>query len=187
MPKSKPKKKIIVRKEETDTTQLSDSENTISTDSFIKDTDYTSETYNTYKKRERFITLAESDYKTPKNGTRQDNLTSDEILGKIKEYVPLKTMEEKKVLKNLQPFKTWIKYINTETGKFRNGGLLMKVVYPDYIMLINSISKITWSVQLENNIIFVKHPKIIQKEKQIEEIKDELYNLYIKGELKRIE
>lgn len=181
-----PKKRLIIKKENTATTATTETDTDTETESYVKDTDYVSEMQYIPNKVDRFITLGESDYVKPKNGTKQDNLTSDEILGKLKEYVPLKTMEEKKVLTTLQPFRTWIKYINKETGKFRNGGLLMKVVYPDYIMLINSISKITWSVQLIDNIIFVKHPKIIEKEKQIEEIKDELYELYINGKLKKV-
>lgn len=186
-------KKLIIKKEDTITTNILSDTDT-DTGSYIKDTEYTGAesdvedteyTDDTCVKKP-FITLVESDYITPVNGTLQDNLTSEEILNKLQEYIPLKTMEEKKVLKTMKPFKTWIKYINIKTGKFRNGGLLMKVAYPDYIMLVNLVSKITWSVQLKDNIIFVKHPKIAEREKQINEIKNELYELYIQGELKRI-
>lgn len=178
-----PKKKIIIKKEN-NTTDITTDDST--TDSFVKDSDYTSDVVNEYIKGDRFLTLLESNYNIPKNGTIQDNLTSEQILDKLKNYVPLKTLREKEVLTTLQPFKTWIKYINKDSGKFRNGGLLMKVVYPDYIMLINSVSKLTWSVQLKDNIIFVKHPKIIEKEKEQEIIKEELYQLYLEGKLKRI-
>ena len=96
-------------------------------------------------------------------------------------------MKEKQLLTQLPNFKTWIRYYNTDTKQFRTGGLLMKVSFPDYIMLVNTAKNITWSVQLKNNIIYVPDPKIAtQKEKENDKetaIKEKLFNLYKSGKL----
>lgn len=171
-------------------------------DSSSSDTDYTSEytsditdddsyTDNTDQSDKIvFNSITRTNYKKSSQGSRQDNLTKDEIKDKLKGYIPLRTMQEKKILTKLPYFKTWIKYINENTKQFRTGGLLMKVVYPDYIMLANTNQNLTWSVQLKDNIIFIKDPKEQQKEgeqqKKEDQIKDKLYEMYKKGELKTI-
>lgn len=131
--------------------------------------------------------LNSTGYKKPSGGSRQDNFSRDEILKRLENYIPLKTMKEKQLLTQLPNFKTWVRYYNTETKQFRTGGLLMKVVYPEYIMLVNTAKNITWSVQLKNNIIYVQDPKITkQKEKENDKevaIKDKLFDLYKRGKL----
>ena len=126
-------------------------------------------------------------YKKPSSGSRQDNFTRDEVLKRLENYIPLKTMKEKELLTQLPNFKSWVRYYNTETKQFRTGGLLMKVAYPDYIMLVNTAKNITWSVQLKNNIIYIQDPKIAkQKEKEQskeEAIKEKLFDLYKNGKL----
>jgi hypothetical protein len=123
----------------------------------------------------KYSNLNSTGYKKPKSGSRQDNFNRDEIL------------KEKQLLTQLPNFKTWIRYYNTETKQFRTGGLLMKVSFPDYIMLVNTAKNITWSVQLKNNIIYVPDPKIAkQKEKENDKetaIKEKLFNLYKSGKL----
>jgi hypothetical protein len=144
--------------------------------------------------RTEYTSIVNSSYKKSRNGSVQDNLTRDDIINRLDNYMPLKTIHEKKILTRLPYFKTWIKYFNTKTRQFRVGGLLMKVEYPDYIMLVNTAKKITWSVQLKDNIIYIPEDvelKDINKlEKQNEkkkenEIKNRLFELYKKGELSR--
>jgi hypothetical protein len=127
-----------------------------------------------------------SNYIRPKTGTIQDHLTKKEIKQKLEGYIRLKDLS---VLKNMPPFKTWIKYINKQTHKFRTGGLLMKVVYPKYIVLVNpNMDNFSWSVQLDDNYFFIKDPeeqeRIQKSVEKKEKVKDKLYELYKGGNLK---
>lgn len=159
---------------------------------------------NTENRELVYKSIVDSNYKKSRHGSKQDKLTLDEIKEKLKGYVSLKSIQDKKVLTVLPMFKTWVRYYNTVTQQFRTGGLLMKVEYPDYIMLVNTANNISWSVQLKDNIIYIPHPNILkdklddqkerrekrnmekkeerEKEKQI---KDKLYEMYQKGELKK--
>jgi hypothetical protein len=174
------------------------------TDYITSNTDYTyDETLSSmtadvqYGEKQRFQSIVSANYKKPSSGTVQDNMTRNDIKQKLEGYIPLRTMNEKKLLTKLPHFKTWIKYINEDTRQFRTGGLLMKVEYPDYIMLVNTSNNLTWSVQLKNNIIFIRDPRLqVQEKKAIlkekekvqevtkEEIKDKLYELYKMGKLR---
>jgi hypothetical protein len=139
----------------------------------------------------KFQRISDSKYKKPSSGSKQENMDIDDIKKKLQGYIKLKTMADKKMLTTVPPFKTWVRYINNETKQFRTGGLLMKVNYPDYIMLVNTAKNITWSVQLSDNTIFIQDPKGMEdrreKEKQKREkeetIKDKLYEMYKNGEL----
>lgn len=174
-------KKIIIKKQYTDYT----------TDNA---TEQESETTYQDGGRVEYTSIANSSYKKSRHGSVQDNLTRDDIINRLDNYIPLQTMHEKKILTRLPYFKTWIKYFNTNTRQFRVGGLLMKVEYPDYIMLVNTAKKITWSVQLKDNIIYIpedaelkdvrKLEKLNEKKKE-NEIKNRLFELYKKGELSR--
>ena len=73
-----------------------------------------------------------------------------------------------------------IKYI-TNDGLFRTGGILTKNGYPDYIVLLNPYKKISWSVNLKTNNIFMEDIRQKQKEKAE---KDNLYKLYKAGMLR---
>jgi hypothetical protein len=156
----------------------------------------------------KFTSIVTSTYKKPKKGTIQENYRKEDIIKHLNGFIPLKTMEEKKILTQLPIFKTWIKYINIDTKQFRIGGFLMKVQYPDYIMLANTRTNVTWSVQLHNTIIYIRDPRLKEQETTIDEtgeyydtdtyytdtytetqttnndvdiIKDKLYKLYLKG------
>ena len=120
--------------------------------------------------------------------------TKEEVRKKIENHIALKTMNDKKRLMDLTPFKTWIKYYNTTTNQFKVGGLLMKVAYPDYITLMSTYTKVVWSVQLRDNIIFIPNETHIKqleikKEKQRKEkskeekMKEKLFELYKSGKL----
>ena len=73
-----------------------------------------------------------------------------------------------------------IKYISNE-GLFRTGGILIKNGYPDYIVLLNGYKKLTWSVNLRKNNIFMEDLRVKEK---IKKEKDNLYKLYEAGLLK---
>lgn len=131
----------------------------------------------------KFVKITDSNYKRPKTGTTQDNFTKADILKKLEGFVPLRTMEEKKILTQLPTFKTWIRYINANTKQFRTGGLLMKVSYPDYITLLNPGKQLTWSVQIKDNIIYIKDPKESIAKKEETELKERLFEMYANGQL----
>lgn len=177
------KKKIIINKQHTDYTSTENYTETESTLPTVQEGGSI-----------KYKSLVDSTYRKSRNGSVQDNLTREDIITRLDNYIPLQTMHEKKILTRLPYFKTWIKYFNTKTRQFRIGGLLMKVEYPDYIMLVNTAKKITWSVQLKDNIIYIPEDvelkDINQIEKQNEkkkekEIKDKLFKMYKNGELSR--
>lgn len=150
-----------------------------------------------------YESIVNSNYINPKDGTKQQNMSKEDIKEKLSGF---RTLNEKnyKYLLTLPIFKTWIRYYNPKTKQFRIGGLLMKVD-PElrFIMLVNTGLKKSWSVQLKDNIIFVPDPKhennIIEKEnkdikynKQDDNIKkkeylikEKLYKLYLEGKLKK--
>lgn len=72
-----------------------------------------------------------------------------------------------------------IKYISND-GYFRTGGILTKNGYPNYIVLLNPYKKITWSVNLKKNNIFMEDLRKVEKEKKD---KENLYKLYNAGML----
>jgi hypothetical protein len=128
-----------------------------------------------------FTSIANTDYKKPKKGSKQDNYTKEDIIKQLQGYIPLKSMNDKKILKQLPLFRSWVKYIDLNTKKYRTGGLLMKVAYPDYIMLANTNQNIVWSVQLKNTILYIKDPR--EKISKEDEIKEKLYDMYVDGRL----
>jgi hypothetical protein len=170
------------------------------------DSDYDSSSYSTSEKK-GFVSIVDSSYKKSKYGSKQDNMTGYDIVNYLDNYVALKTLKEKKILRKVTPFKTWIRYLNLKNKKFRVGGLLMKVEYPDYIMLVNPKLNLTWSVQLEDNVIYIPdkeynhiyplsdlQKKELKKKREIEEqikqkkekeeiLKENLLSLYKKGNL----
>jgi hypothetical protein len=139
----------------------------------------------------KFRSICDVKYKKPENGTKQENLTRDDVIKQLDKYIPLKTIKDKRYLEHLPLFKCWIKYFSLKTRQFRLGGLLIKVCYPDYIMLLNPTHKITWSVQLNDNIIYMPDPRLIdlnKSEKDPEKskerfIKNKLFDMYKRGKL----
>ena len=67
-----------------------------------------------------------------------------------------------------------IKYISDE-GLFRIGGTLIKNGFPEYIVLLNGYKKLTWSVNLRTNTIFMED---IRKKEKIKQEKENLYKLF---------
>jgi hypothetical protein len=152
---------------------------------------------------DRFVSIVDSGYKKSKYGSKQDHMTGYDMVHQLDNYVALKTLKEKRILERVIPFKSWIRYLNINNKKFRVGGLLMKVEYPDYIMLVNPKLNLTWSVQLKDHIIYVPdkdYPrnreeremikikrKELEKKKEKEEkmdiLKDHLFSLYKTGKL----
>jgi hypothetical protein len=129
------------------------------------------------------------DFKKPKDGTYQANLTSSDIRRQLEGYKPLRTMEEKKILTTLPFFKTWVKY-HGKDNKLKIGGVMIKQEYPKYIMLMNLKSKITWSVQLENNTLYIAENMLSKDSAEIDKTKlkntntkNKLFSLYKDGRL----
>jgi hypothetical protein len=187
MPRGRPRK-LIIKKEDTDTAT-----ETVETTDVTTTTDFDTVGRRKYTRNPstEYSSFVQSDFVPPREGTTQDNMTEDQIANCIEGYIALRTTEEKEVLTTLPIFKTWVRYYNIRTKKFRIGGLLMKVVHPTYIMLVNTSNQLAWSVQLKDNIIFIRHPEEIERERLEEErvnaIKDRLYEMYLNGDLKRNE
>ena len=106
--------------------------------------------------------------------TEQDRISmdTDMIYDRVKGLIKLPKENYGDV-----PTGVWIKYVSYE-GKFRNGGMLIKNGAPDYFVLKNIGRKITWSVNLKKNVIFMED----FKKRQLEKIeKNKLYELFKKG------
>jgi len=144
------------------------------THDYTDDTDYTDYTteydedsydpaYDTKEKipkaKREYTRFQNTNYRFPREGTIQDNMSVDQIKANLKNFIALKTMEDKKILTSLPIFKTWVRYINKNTKQFRMGGFLMKVDYPNYVTLVNTAKNLTWSVQLKDNVFFIREPQ----------------------------
>ena len=164
-----------------------DSESINSDSSTSSNSDYTYETITEQEGGKKWMTFGESAYRRPKK-TKQDQLTKDEILKKLTGYIRLKYSDQ---LEELKPFKTWVKYINKDSKKFRQGGLYVKSGFtkssqtvPTYIVLYNPRINIVWSVQLKNNWLYIPDTSGKEEQQKEEAIKDKLYELYLDGRLK---
>jgi hypothetical protein len=127
----------------------------------------------------KYYTKGDPEYIRPVDGTRQDNMTYDQIKRELKGYTRLKTMEEKRILTVLPILRTNIKYINHTIGKFRTGCGLIECNYPDNILVMGYGYKKKWFVYLDNCTIYIKEELI----KEVD-IKNHLYTLYKSGKLK---
>ena len=117
-----------------------------------------------------YLSIARSDYKKPRGPSKQDQLTLEQIRTKLRGHRELKTMTEKSMLKYLQPFRVWVRYYDTKKEKFRVGGLLMKVDYPNYATLVNTKNNISWSIQLNDNIIYIPETAVETAKQKMREI-----------------
>jgi hypothetical protein len=105
---------------------------------------------------------ADSEYK--KTGkTIQQSLSPDEIKEKLKEYIPLETIDEAQLNSHIRYFSI----DNKGKKQFRLGGFLTKLD-TDYVVLSNG--KLSWSVQKKNSIFFKKMSYDELKEELIEKI-----------------
>lgn len=170
-------KRIIVKK-----LNSSDSESDSTTTNQSDSNFYSTEEDYTIHKRKEYNSIVNSKYKL---NSKQEQMSEDVVRQKLQGFIPLTTIRDKKLLTTLPLFKTWVRYINTKTGQFRIGGLLMKVEYPNYIMLVNNDKNITWSVQLKDNMIFIRDPSRRDEVKKEQLVKNKLYQMYRNGELKR--
>ena len=110
-------------------------------------------------------------------GSKHDELNEDseKIIETLKDHIRVPY----ELLNDVIPG-TRIKYI-TEDGLFRTGGILTKNGFPNYFVLLNPYKKITWSVNLKKNNIFMEDMRKKQKEKAE---KDNLHKLYKAGMLR---
>jgi len=118
-----------------------------------------------------------------KNTTVKKVLTKEQIIKRLEGCISLNTIEEMEILNTLPLRRIWIWYMHKDTKSFKVGGFLMKVSYPDYIVLVNYRNKITWSVQLKENILFIKNTEEMEKLNKAYKIKQKLYKLYNEGKL----
>lgn len=123
----------------------------------------------------KHIKIDQDDYVRP-DITKQDIISSD------KEQIK-KKLEDWILVPNDYTYRVdcgvWIKYIN-KNGYFRNGGVLIKNSSPDYFVLKNPIKKISWSVNLKENHIFVED---IEKKEKKDKMKNLLYDLWKNGDI----
>lgn len=187
------KKKLIINKKETDTSTYDTTTFDTSSNTYDTLTEQT-ETMSSEPIRHRtFFNISSTGYQKPKYGSKQDQLTQREIREKLQGWQYLSNLTE---LENFPLFTTWIKYINKKTGKFRTGGFLLRTNLPKYIVLFNpNMNYITWSVQLDENDIYIKNDPVdyaestneTEEERSEREkaIKEKLYQLYLQGRLEK--
>lgn len=198
--------KIIVEKRDYSDTETSSSRSTSSSSrSRDKKIIYTKKSKIKKKNNEedRFVSIVDTGYKKSKYGSKQDHMTGYDMVHQLDNYIGLVSSKQKRILERVTPFKTWVRYLNIKNKKFRVGGLLMKVQYPDYIMLVNPNLNLTWSVQLKDHIIYIpdkEYPRnkeekemmkmkrielerIKEKEEKKDILKDHLFSLYKSGKL----
>ena len=123
----------------------------------------------------KHIKIDQDDYVRPEV-TKQDIISSnkEDIKKKLEDWILVPEDYTYRLDCGL-----WIKYIN-KTGKFRNGGVLIKNGSPEYLVLKNPIKNISWSVNLKENYIFIEDEEKKEKEKKMKEL---LYNLWKNGEI----
>ena len=155
----------------------SDEESDMSDDITESATEYTYDTQSTVKPKKNTIRLTATRFKKPEGGSFQENMKTSDMRDKLKGFVQIKNLSE---FDNLPIRKTWIRYINKKTGLFRVGGLLINNSN-DYIILLNTVNNITWSVQKIDNY-FWKPIKILDTIRETS-AKNKLFDLYKNGRL----
>ena len=182
------KKKLIINKKATDTSTY-ETTNTTNSTTYETLTDQTE----TQQRNRSFFNIATTGYQKPRYGSKQDKMSQSDIREKLQGWKYLLNTQE---LDELPLFTTWVKYINRKTGKYRTGGFVLKTNLPDYIVLFNpNMNYITWSVQLDENDIYIKEDSVnyaestneTEEERSEREkaIKDKLYQLYLQGRLEK--
>lgn len=73
----------------------------------------------------------------------------------------------------------WVRYVSIDR-KFRTGGIIIKNSSPDYVILKNPKLKISWSVNVKKNYLFIQDTP---HKKEEERMKDVLYQLWKKGDI----
>jgi hypothetical protein len=113
--------------------------------------------------------------KTRKEESVQKTFTEKKIEKKLEGYTRLKNSQ----FKTIGPG-DYIRY--SIDGEFRGGGMVKIVKFPDYLICMNVIKNVSWSVQLKNPtiIVWVKTKESIDAEKQ-EMAK--VYEMYKAGKL----
>ena len=117
-----------------------------------------------------------TDYVKPQV-TQQDIISADiELLKKkLEGYMQLHPDNYEDVETGL-----WVKYVTNE-GKYRCGGILKNNKAPDYFVLKSPYNNISWCVNLQKNICFIKDISFF-RDKMIQ--KNNLFKLYEAGLIK---
>lgn len=176
---------LVVKKQQTETTEPSTDTQTYETQT------YDTQTYDTQTETQTYDTQTEiqtDKFAKFKVKSVQNTLTVEQIKARLEGYTALKTIDEMKILKKLPLYRTWVKYIVKDTKQYRGGGMLIQSCYPEFIILKNMQNKVSWRVNLDDVIIFVKDPinkALTEAEKAKEKkIKDKLFEMYVNGQLR---
>jgi hypothetical protein len=108
----------------------------------------------------------------------QSTFTTKKIEEKLKGYKSL----DKKDFKHIQPGDK-IRY--SMNNEFRGGGVIKLIKWPDYLICLNVINKVSWSVQLKNPTlcIWCKPKDEVDKERME---KERIFELYKQGKLQKV-
>jgi len=136
--------------------------------------------------------MVDDEYDKPRQ-TMQDDLNQDKerIVKNLEGYLRIPYEECELLMEGIR-----IKYI-TEKGLFRVGGILIKNMFPKYIVLMNEYRKLSWCVDLKKNHIFMEDidnelnerkvdtkvsvKEMTEEERMEQEQKDNLFRLYNAG------
>ena len=99
------------------------------------------------------------------------------IQEKLKGYKKCKNKGE---IENIVPG-DWVRYITN--NEFRGGGIVKINKYPDYVVLMNPIKKVTWCMQVKSDPTLTVYIKKSEDSKKENEKMREVYEKFKKGEI----
>ena len=105
----------------------------------------------------------------------QKNFTQKKIEEKLNGYKRLKNNQ----FKTLEPGDS-IRY--SIDNQFRGGGKVKLVKFPDYLICMNPIKHVSWSVQLKDPTIMI-WVKTKESQQQEKDEKDKIYQMFKEGKL----
>lgn len=115
--------------------------------------------------------------------TKKTELTDDEILEKLEGF---KLVEDCGGLEDLEKHE-WVKFINKKTGKFSNGGFVVKNQCPDFLLLKmpTKAGGNFCKIKPESCYIYINEERHLQKKTDIaeQELKEELFKAFNEGRL----
>ena len=106
--------------------------------------------------------------KDPNRPTRQSRKTPNEISAALEGYTTVQQNELCRL-----PVRTWLKYTNNITGKYRSGGFVVRTG-PNWIAFRNPNTGFTWTSTISENTFYRRDPLVLAREKALEERDNEL-------------